>query len=269
MFGRVYPIIIWMSMNANTVNAMFVAQKVVRSSSARIVTIGASTCIGVAATWASCKEQEHDVRKMLKEDYPDFKAYFAYAKTHNFNPNTQIDDEYIPLIIAASSDNLEALVTLIEDGGDVNVQDLHGATALHWAVYRDNLPLVERLLNERNLDVNLANHEGITPLMAAAHNFSFSHHKNTQEIIDALLAHPQIDVNKKKSEDSLDCLLNRIINPIFPFRRDDIELDRRKRALTFLLERNDLDISVVEYHSRWFREEFEDVFACHNARSKE
>ncbi len=55
----------------------------------------------------------------------------------------------------------------IEDGVDVNRKAPDGTTALHWAVYNDNLALVERLIRA-GADVGAANEFGSTPLAEAA-----------------------------------------------------------------------------------------------------
>src|SRR5262245_36336047 len=58
------------------------------------------------------------------------------------------------------------LKTLIQRKADVNAPQVDGATALHWAVYRDDLDAVELLLGAGS-KVDVANREGITPLAMA------------------------------------------------------------------------------------------------------
>jgi uncharacterized protein len=50
---------------------------------------------------------------------------------------------------------------------DVNATQVDGATALHWAVYRDNVEMVDLLL-KAGANVKAANREGTTPLFMAA-----------------------------------------------------------------------------------------------------
>jgi ankyrin repeat protein len=71
------------------------------------------------------------------------------------------------LIAAAQRGDATVALAAIEDGVDVNAKSPDGTTALHWAVYRDNLALVERLI-AAGADVTVANEFGSTPLAEAA-----------------------------------------------------------------------------------------------------
>ena len=50
------------------------------------------------------------------------------------------------LLRAAQTNDATVALAAIEDGVDVNGKSSDGTTALHWAVYNDNLALVERLI---------------------------------------------------------------------------------------------------------------------------
>jgi uncharacterized protein len=71
------------------------------------------------------------------------------------------------LLRAAQRNEATVALAAIEDGVDVNARSPDGTTALHWAVYNGNLPLVERLL-AAGADVAAANEFGSTPLAEAA-----------------------------------------------------------------------------------------------------
>src|SRR5262245_44449769 len=60
-----------------------------------------------------------------------------------------------------------ALRALLQKKADVNAPQVDGATALHWAVYRDE-PETVNLLIRAGAKVNVANREGVTPLAMAA-----------------------------------------------------------------------------------------------------
>src|SRR5262245_23530808 len=60
-----------------------------------------------------------------------------------------------------------ALRTLIQQKADVSAPQIDGATALHWAVYRDDLESAN-LLIAAGARVDAANREGFTPLIMAA-----------------------------------------------------------------------------------------------------
>src|SRR5438128_9280881 len=58
------------------------------------------------------------------------------------------------------------LRTLLQQKADVNAPQIDGATALHWAVYRDDLETAQLLLRA-GAWANVANRSGITPLAMA------------------------------------------------------------------------------------------------------
>jgi ankyrin repeat protein len=71
------------------------------------------------------------------------------------------------LLRAAQRNDATVALAAIEDGVDVNAHAPDGTTALHWAVYNGNVPLVERLI-AAGADVAAANEFGSTPLAEAA-----------------------------------------------------------------------------------------------------
>jgi ankyrin repeat protein len=71
------------------------------------------------------------------------------------------------LVRAVQSNDATVALAAIEDGVDVNERSADGTTALHWAVYNDNLALVERLI-AAGAEVSVANEFGSTPLAEAA-----------------------------------------------------------------------------------------------------
>ena len=78
------------------------------------------------------------------------------------------------LLIAAVKDQDRAAVrALIAGDVDVNERQGSGATALHWAVHRDDIELVN-LLIEAGADVDAMNDIGVMPLSLACENGSAS-----------------------------------------------------------------------------------------------
>jgi ankyrin repeat protein len=71
------------------------------------------------------------------------------------------------LIEAASAGDGAAVLDAIEAGADVNTTAPDGTTALHWAVYHDDMDLVERLI-AAGANVDTANEYGSTPMSEAA-----------------------------------------------------------------------------------------------------
>ena len=76
-----------------------------------------------------------------------------------------------PIVEAARGQDAGTVRTLIADGAAVNARQADGATALHWAAYRDDHEVAELLLGA-GADVAAANELGATPLWLAASNGS-------------------------------------------------------------------------------------------------
>jgi len=75
------------------------------------------------------------------------------------------------LITSVKSGDAAAVRALIQQGANVNATEPDGATALHWASYRDDLASADALLRA-GANVNAANDLGATPLWTASLNGS-------------------------------------------------------------------------------------------------
>ena len=73
------------------------------------------------------------------------------------------------LIEAVKAGNTEAVTALLKQRVDVNAAQGDGATALHWAVHRDDLATTDLLLRA-GARVDMANDVGVTPLFLACTN---------------------------------------------------------------------------------------------------
>ena len=71
------------------------------------------------------------------------------------------------LIDAAKANDTTTALAAIADKVDVNAKSADGTTALHWAIYRDNAQLVQRLI-KAGADVKTKNEFGSTPMAEAA-----------------------------------------------------------------------------------------------------
>ena len=74
-----------------------------------------------------------------------------------------------PLVLAARADDAAAVRRLIGElpRADIDQRTADGTTALHWAVYHDEVDLIERLL-QAGASPNVRNDYGSTPLSEAA-----------------------------------------------------------------------------------------------------
>jgi ankyrin repeat protein len=70
---------------------------------------------------------------------------------------------------AAQKGNKEAVRSLLQRKADVNVAQVDGTTALHWAVRLDDIETAD-LLIAAGANVSAANREGVLPLQLAALN---------------------------------------------------------------------------------------------------
>jgi ankyrin repeat protein len=74
-----------------------------------------------------------------------------------------------PLVDAAKAGDVAAVRAAIQQKADVNATASDGSTALHWAVHRDALDVVDLLLGA-GANPKAANRYGVTPLSLAATN---------------------------------------------------------------------------------------------------
>lgn len=84
-------------------------------------------------------------------------------------PGTRADDA--SLVDALQRGDVAAARGLLADGAEVNVPQVDGMTALHWAVYHDDAGMVQLLL-EAGGHVEAANRYGVRPLWVAVTNGS-------------------------------------------------------------------------------------------------
>jgi ankyrin repeat protein len=77
------------------------------------------------------------------------------------------------LIDAVKSQDRAAVASLLRQKVNVNEPEADGATALHWAVYRDDVELSRQLL-QAGANVRAANDLGVTPIVMAAMNANAS-----------------------------------------------------------------------------------------------
>ncbi|MEZ6131439.1 MAG: ankyrin repeat domain-containing protein [Planctomycetaceae bacterium] len=78
-----------------------------------------------------------------------------------------VADDSLPT--AAEHQRWNDISTLLKARSDVNVAQVDGMTALHWAVYHDHAETVEKLI-DADANVNASNRYGVTPLSLACVN---------------------------------------------------------------------------------------------------
>ena len=76
------------------------------------------------------------------------------------------NEECTPLLVAAKNSFTECAEILIKMGANLNATDARGNSALHFASFRQNTPLVKHLLSNKDIEIS-TNDQGFTPKMMA------------------------------------------------------------------------------------------------------
>lgn len=84
-------------------------------------------------------------------------------------PATLLAQTDLRLIEASKQQDVATFRSLLDLGVDVNATEADGATAMHWAVHRDNAEMVGALL-KAGADPSANNRYGVAPLSLAAQN---------------------------------------------------------------------------------------------------
>ncbi|WP_080844375.1 M48 family metallopeptidase [Cytobacillus gottheilii] len=92
-----------------------------------------------------------------------------YGEEFSFSEGGNSIDGVTPLMDAAFNNDSAAILTLIEEGEDIDAVDSEDTSVLHWSVYGDNLEAAEVLL-QAGADPNTVDYTDSTPLITAAAN---------------------------------------------------------------------------------------------------
>jgi ankyrin repeat protein len=116
------------------------------------------------------------------------------------DPRSKNDCGQLPLILAVATGRMGIVRLLLQANADPNQLDDGMFSALHVAVGFNEAGILKALLDWRDADVNITNHNCHTPLHTAAFYgartlFSFG----KVEVMGLLLGHPQVNVNARDS----------------------------------------------------------------------
>ena len=108
-------------------------------------------------------EAEKVLYKELSKDFPNVKYVKEILKTAPIYINSQNNKtETTPLIFAASMRHLEIVQLLLQIPEiDVNLQDIHGMSALMYATSNSDTLMIKLLLDRPEININLKNTWGI------------------------------------------------------------------------------------------------------------
>lgn len=100
------------------------------------------------------------LHRVVQEDNPELVLSLIQDGA---DVNAAIDNGITPLHIATGEGHLEVVRVLLEHGADPNVQQVRGGTPLHIAVQEGHLEIIKLLL-EKGADPNIADKTGVRPL---------------------------------------------------------------------------------------------------------
>jgi ankyrin repeat protein len=109
-----------------------------------------STCVHVAAAAGN-----------------DYMLASFLKRSHAFM-NEKNDDGLTPLMLAVGSKNIECVKSLVSAGASLNAKDPQEKTLVHYCAMSPSLEMMQYLVDEKSLDVNAADKDGITPLHIAS-----------------------------------------------------------------------------------------------------
>lgn len=104
----------------------------------------------------------------------------------SINIDNQYADRNTLLMIAAEKEQIEVVDALLDRGADANLQNDEGRTALHIAVGKNYVPIVTRLLEVPDIELNTTNNNGSTALLSGIISES-------TDAVDVLLTRTMID----------------------------------------------------------------------------
>ncbi len=111
------------------------------------------------------------------------------------------------LLLAIEKDNYLSAKLLIEKGADPNLQDEAGVTPLHWISRNESensSKILSLLINNDNLNLNLKDIEGYTPLMRAVEF-------EKDDIVEALVkAGANVDIKNKYGKNAINIINSKI-----------------------------------------------------------
>ena len=150
------------------------------------------------------------------------------------------------LISACKSGDIQTVTRLVSRGTDVNSEDRHGVTGLHWAMSRNDLPIVTYLLASDIIIIDKHNSYGSnTPLHDGCRN-------NSYESVQLFLAHPSCtgDIINKRDIDGYTAVM-------LAARKGHLQCVRllTENYFTDMSIKNDSDETVIDVARRFRKEE--------------
>ena len=94
-------------------------------------------------------------------------ANFFGMETYETKKEARKEKKLLTIVDAAAMDNLELFTKLFNGNSDINQKDKYGRTALHYVAINGSEKMFHKLITYPNLNVNIQDNEGVTPIRAA------------------------------------------------------------------------------------------------------
>ena len=106
-----------------------------------------------------------------KNNYAELENYFVQNKEKvlTFINEKDVDSGYAPLTVAVTSGNMKIVKLLVDNGANVNTQDLLGRTPLHYTCDHNYLEIAKFLI-KHGANINLTDNHLNQPLFEAVFN---------------------------------------------------------------------------------------------------
>ncbi|CDK30826.1 ankyrin repeat domain-containing protein [Candidatus Babela massiliensis] len=78
------------------------------------------------------------------------------------------EEKSLAVVKAAREGDISLFYQLFSEDIDVNQKDEYGRTALHYATLRGTIAIFHKLANSADIDANVQDNDGVTPLRMAA-----------------------------------------------------------------------------------------------------
>lgn len=127
----------------------------------------------------------------------DVLVRFIYSKAIDINLRNSVNGRTVLHYAVASGRREFIAFLLLQPDIDVNVESKTDGTPLYMAIKR-NPSLVSVLLKNKNINVNIPDSQGRTPLHLAAFELN-------ADIVSLLLRHPNVEVNRQTHSTDNDC----------------------------------------------------------------
>ena len=135
-----------------------------------------------------------------------------------------------PLLNAVKSEFIEAFIYLyFEKGCNIKVTDFQGLSVVHWAAYKGTVPLLKLFRHIPDVNFNVTDAEGTTPISKAISGISYAGVKYLISVLNI-----DLDVKSNRKVSVLEFTESSIMHPrIISYVKKHVELQKIKKQGAF------------------------------------